>query len=80
MCAVTLFWKLKTLWPIYGDKNPQYQMTTAHLNIHISNQMVSQVIAHVHLLHLTILFLHFCEDLLQRGEKVCKGNTEAVSC
>lgn len=38
--------------------------STTNLNVDIADKVVAQVIAHVHLLHLAILLLHLCEDLL----------------
>lgn len=35
-----------------------------NLNVDIADQVIAQVIAHVHLLHLSILLLHLCEHLL----------------
>lgn len=40
-------------------------LLTAELHIDISHQMVSKVVAHIHLFHFSILFLHLCEDFLK---------------
>lgn len=39
---------------------------TAKLDIHVPNKVVSEVVADVHLLHLPVLLLHFCENLLKK--------------
>lgn len=39
---------------------------TAKLHIHVSNEVISKVITDIHLLHLTVLLLHFCENLLKK--------------
>ena len=44
---------------------PLHTQSVTHLHIYVSNQIVSQVIAHVHLLLLSILLLLLCEDLLK---------------
>lgn len=35
------------------------------LHIDVADQMVSEVVTHVHLLHLSVLLLHLCEDFLK---------------
>lgn len=40
-------------------------LLTTKLNIDVADKVVAQVIAHVHLLHLAVLLLHLCENLLK---------------
>lgn len=38
---------------------------TAKLDIHVPHEVVSEVVTDIHLLHLPVLLLHFCENLLK---------------
>lgn len=46
----------------------RFLFLVTHLYIDIPHQMIAQIITHVHLLHLTILLLHLCEDFLQKAK------------
>lgn len=48
---------------------PQPQLPPqSYLDIHVPHEVVSEVVTDIHLLHLPVLLLHFCENLL-RGER-----------
>lgn len=39
-----------------------------HLDVDVADEVVAQVVTHVHLLHLPVLLLHLCEHLLRERE------------
>lgn len=41
-------------------------LLVAELHVNVSHQMIPQVVAHVHFLHLAVLLLHLREDLLKK--------------
>lgn len=63
---------------VRGGVNTSESGTLPHLHVNVSNQMVPEVVAHVHFFHFAILFLHFCEDLLRRFKKKTLPDKKAV--
>lgn len=44
----------------------------SYLHINIADEVIAQIITHVHLLHLAVLLLHFREDFLKTRFDVIK--------
>lgn len=56
-----------------------WQTHWTHLHIHIPDEVVSQVITYIHLLHLSVLFLHLCENLLSHRNHRKQKKIESMS-
>lgn len=61
-------------------------LLTPELHINIADEVIAQIITHVHLLHLAVLLLHFREDFLEKliimllHFHIAHGTARGVGC